>query len=36
MEGVAGFGDSPADAMADFDKRWSEKVALNPEGRSDG
>lgn len=27
MEGVAGFGDSPAEAMADFDRRWGEKMA---------
>jgi hypothetical protein len=26
IEGVAGFGDSPADAMAAFDKAWHEKV----------
>ena len=25
-EGVAGFGDSPAEAMADFDKAWQTKV----------
>lgn len=29
QEGVAGFGDSPADAMADFDKNW--RAALTPE-----
>ena len=23
QEGVAGFGDTPAEAMADFDKKWS-------------
>jgi len=23
QDGVAGFGDSPADAMADFDKNWN-------------
>lgn len=27
QEGVAGFGDSPADAMAAFDQAWREKVA---------
>lgn len=26
-DGVAGFGDSPADAMADFDKAWHTKKA---------
>lgn len=26
MEGVAGFGDSPAAAMADFDKNWNAKL----------
>lgn len=26
MEGVAGFGDSPAEAMADFDKNWNAKI----------
>jgi hypothetical protein len=26
QDGVAGFGDSPADAMWDFDKNWSEKL----------
>lgn len=26
QDGVAGFGDSPADAMADFDKNWSSKL----------
>lgn len=26
MEGVAGFGDSPAEAYADFDKNWNEKL----------
>jgi hypothetical protein len=26
MEGVAGFGDSPALAMADFDKNWNAKI----------
>lgn len=27
QEGVAGFGASPAEAMADFDKNWNEKIA---------
>lgn len=26
MNGVAGFGDSPAEAMADFDHNWSKKL----------
>ncbi|KGS89851.1 hypothetical protein X947_6079 [Burkholderia pseudomallei MSHR7334] len=26
MEGVCGFGDSPAEAMADFDKNWLAKI----------
>jgi hypothetical protein len=30
MEGVSGFGDSPADAMADFDKNWNEKIGVTP------
>ena len=25
QEGLAGFGDTPAAAMTDFDKRWSEQ-----------
>lgn len=25
MEGVSGFGDTPAEAMADFDKNWREQ-----------
>jgi hypothetical protein len=25
MNGVAGFGDTPAEAMADFDKNWREE-----------
>jgi hypothetical protein len=31
QEGVAGFGDSPAAAMADFDKNWNAKL---PESRN--
>lgn len=27
QDGVAGFGDSPAEAMVAFDKAWSEKLA---------
>lgn len=30
QEGVAGFGDSPADAMADFDKNWNVKIGVAP------
>ena len=26
QDGVAGFGDSPSDAMADFDKAWEVKI----------
>lgn len=26
MEGVCGFGDSPADAMADFDANWTKRI----------
>lgn len=26
MEGVAGFGNSPAEAMADFDLNWTKKI----------
>ena len=26
QDGVAGFGDSPADAMADFDANWFKKL----------
>lgn len=26
MEGVAGFGKSPAEAMADFDRNWNKKI----------
>jgi hypothetical protein len=27
MEGVCGFGDSPEEAMADFDANWAKKIA---------
>jgi hypothetical protein len=27
QDGVAGFGDSPAEAMRDFDKNWGEKLS---------
>lgn len=26
MEGVCGFGDSPAEAMADFDSNWAKRI----------
>ena len=32
QEGVAGFGDSPADAMWDFDRNWSTKIAAKVGG----
>lgn len=32
MEGVAGFGDSPALAMAAFDKAWNEKLKATDAG----
>lgn len=30
QDGVAGFGDSPADAMWDFDRNWHAKLKANP------
>lgn len=30
QEGVAGFGDSPALAMADFDRNWNAKLGKQP------
>jgi CII-binding regulator of phage lambda lysogenization HflD len=30
QNGVAGFGDSPADAMAAFDKAWTTKIGAKP------
>ena len=37
QDGVAGFGDSPAEAMADFDKNWYAKLPQpSSEGRSNG
>ena len=30
QEGVAGFGDSPAEAMADFDKNWEQPLRSKP------
>ena len=27
QSGICGFGDSPADAMWDFDREWSKKIA---------
>lgn len=32
QEGIAGFGDSPADAMYAFDKAWITKLAAEREG----
>lgn len=29
QDGVAGFGDSPAEAMADFDKSWTTKLGCH-------
>lgn len=29
QDGVAGFGDSPADAMYDFDRNWSVKLGAS-------
>lgn len=34
QDGVAGFGDSPADAMWDFDRNWSTKLPAQ-EARED-
>lgn len=31
MEGVAGFGDTPALAMADFDKAWASTTGVSPQ-----
>lgn len=33
MDGVAGFGDTPAEAMADFDKNWRGQKAPTPAHR---
>lgn len=30
QEGVAGFGESPAKAMADFDKNWTAAIGATP------
>lgn len=36
QDGVAGFGDSPADAMWDFDRNWSAKLsAAKPDSRAE-
>lgn len=36
QDGVAGFGDSPADAMWDFDRAWGAKLPAQPaRGRAD-
>ena len=31
--GVAGFGDSPANAMWDFDRNWNAKLLVAPEAK---
>jgi hypothetical protein len=28
MDGVAGFGDTPAEAAAEFDRNWREQTAV--------
>ena len=33
QDGVAGFGDSPDEAYADFDKSWYKKLKNSPGGR---
>jgi hypothetical protein len=35
QDGVSGFGDSPADAMWDFDKKWFAKLPGVPEKKTD-
>ena len=35
MQGCAGFGDTAAEAMDDFDKNWMKQKAPNPRGPSD-
>lgn len=37
MEGVAGFGDTPAEAMSDFDRQWKHQLAVgHAQGREQG
>lgn len=36
QNGVCGFGDSPADAMRDFDKAWDTKLAKDRAQAGDG
>ncbi len=36
QDGVAGFGYSPAEAYADFDKSWNEKLQKKPEHQKEG
>lgn len=36
QEGIAGFGDSPYDAVNDFNKAWYKKIELKEKGESDG
>ncbi len=31
QDGVAGFGDSPAEAYADFDAQWTRKLSVSPD-----
>ena len=35
QDGVAGFGDSPADAMWDFDRQWNKKLSAEVPSRAD-
>jgi hypothetical protein len=35
QDGVAGFGDSPADAMWDFDSQWNKKLPAEAPSRAD-
>jgi len=35
QDGVSGFGDSPAEAMWDFDKKWFAKLPGVPEKKTD-
>lgn len=35
QDGVSGFGDSPAEAMWDFDKKWFAKLPGAPEKKTD-
>lgn len=35
QDGVAGFGDSPADAMCDFDRNWNVKLSVQRAARKE-